>query len=71
MDRAFSFLAILVTLLEVGTRCLAGTTGIMNGYVRDAHGKPSADVRIEVVSPSKTAIRYTNKRCKQRTIHIA
>ena len=53
---------LLLLVLSVYTRCLAGTTGMMKGYVRDDHGQPAANVRIKVVSPSKTATRYTDKR---------
>ena len=55
-----SALALLV-VLAAPIRCIAGTTGVLNGYVRDASGKPAANALVSVVSPSETEKTYTDK----------
>lgn len=53
---------VLLFALAVCVRCLAGTTGVMNGYVRDLRGRPVAGVLVTVISPSQTDKTYTDKR---------
>ena len=45
-----SALILLITFSTLA-RCLAGTTGVMNGYVRDDNGDPSASVLVTIASP--------------------
>lgn len=52
---------VLLFTFAACTRCVAGTTGILNGYVLDPHGQPIADVPVTVVSPSDTRTTYTDK----------
>lgn len=40
---------------------LAGTTGVMNGYVRDQNGRPAADAWVTVNSPNGPEIAQTDK----------
>lgn len=55
---------VLVSLFALAAcvRCVAGTTGVMNGYVRDESGHPAADVLVSVISPTQTGKTYTDKR---------
>lgn len=53
---------ILIFALATCVRCTAGTTGVMNGYVRDDRGQPAADVLVTVASPSQTVKTHTDKR---------
>jgi len=42
--------------------CLAGTTGVVSGYVRDAMGRPVAKALVIARSPSQTCTTSTDKR---------
>ena len=42
--------------------CLAGTSGVMSGYVRSAMGKPVANALVTAVSPSETCMTRTDTR---------
>jgi len=53
---------VLVLGLLLAARCVAGTTGVMNGYVRDENGLPVAGVRIQAISPTDRAWTYTDAR---------
>lgn len=55
-----SALALLVALAAC-IRRIAGTTGVLNGYVRDADGKPAANALVRVVSPSEREKTYTDQ----------
>jgi len=48
--------------LCLGARGVAGTTGVMNGYVREENGPPVAGVRVTAISPSNVATAYTDGR---------
>jgi carboxypeptidase family protein len=52
-------LALIFTLTAC-VRCVAGTTGIMHGYVRNEFGQPVADALVTVTSPSQTVETYTD-----------
>ena len=58
-----SALALLVALVALAApiRCIAGTTGVLNGYVRDASGKPAANALVSVLSPSEREKTYTDQ----------
>lgn len=43
-------------------QCVAATTGVMHGYVRDAIGTPVANASVTAASPSQTCTTYTDKR---------
>lgn len=51
---------VLILALAACVPCIAGTTGVMNGYVRDEHGQPVADALVTVASPSRIAETYTD-----------
>lgn len=53
---------VMLFTLAACVQSMAGTTGVMNGYVRDHTGQPAADVLVTVVSPSETKQTYTDKR---------
>ena len=53
---------VLIFALSAFLQCVAGTTGIMHGYVRDIGGQPIADALVIVASPSQTDRTYTDKR---------
>lgn len=55
-----TILALLLAL-AASIQCIAGTTGVMHGYVRDENGQPVADALVSVMSPSQTADTYTDK----------
>ncbi len=50
----------LLFAFAVCTRCDAGTTGVLNGYVREANGKPAVGALVTVVSPRYIGKRYTD-----------
>lgn len=52
---------ILLFALAACVRCVAGTTGVMNGYVRDESGKAAVNALVIAVSPSGTSKTYTDK----------
>ena len=52
---------VVVFALAACLRAIAGTTGVMNGYVRDEDGQPAANALVTVVSPSETRETYTDK----------
>jgi hypothetical protein len=56
--------AALALFLAVATCdvCLAGTTGVMHGYVRDATGNPAANAVVTATSPSQTCTTSTDER---------
>ena len=56
-----SVLAVFFVLASC-VKCLAGTTGVIHGYVRDATGKPVANALVTATSPSQTCTAYTDKR---------
>lgn len=53
---------VLLFALTACIRCVAGTTGVINGYVRDDTGQRAADVLVTVVSRSQADETYTDKR---------
>ena len=55
-----SALALLIALAAC-IRCIAGTTGVLNGYVRDASGKAAANALVSVLSPSEREKTYTDQ----------
>ncbi len=61
MNRSTFALTCIFTLAGC-IRCIAGTTGVMHGYVRDINGRPVEDVLVTVKSRSQTAETHTNKR---------
>lgn len=50
----------LIFAFAACAQCVAGTTGVMHGYVRDENGKPVADALVTVMSPSQTAETHTD-----------
>ena len=54
-------LTLFLALLNCAT-CLAGTTGAMSGYVRDAMGRPVAEALVIARSPSQSCTTFTDKR---------
>lgn len=52
---------VLIFAFAACVRCVAGTTGVMNGYVRDDDGRPVADALVTVTSPSQSAETHTDK----------
>ncbi|HET9029765.1 MAG TPA: carboxypeptidase-like regulatory domain-containing protein [Candidatus Aquilonibacter sp.] len=52
-------LLFMLTLAAQGT---AGTTGVLNGYVRDDAGRPEPDVRVSLQSRSGIAQAVTDER---------
>ncbi|MDE2481133.1 MAG: carboxypeptidase regulatory-like domain-containing protein [bacterium] len=55
------FLALLVALLSFG-RGVAGTSGVLDGYVRDLGGHPIAGARVRVMSPGAVLDAVTDER---------
>lgn len=53
LRHAFVAILLLVTMLSQGTWALAGTTGSLTGYVRDANGVPVAGAKVTVLSLSE------------------
>lgn len=53
---------VLVYALAACVRCLAGTTGVMHGYVRNENGQPVADALVTVTSPSQISETHTDSR---------
>lgn len=51
----------LIFALAACIRCVAGTTGVMHGYVRDINGQPVVNALVTVTSPSQTAETYTDR----------
>lgn len=56
----YTLVLTLIFALAACVRCVAGTTGIMDGYVRNENGQPVADALITVTSPSQTAETHTD-----------
>lgn len=54
---ALALFLALATCVE----CLAGTTGVMQGYVRDKVGRPVENALVTAASPSQTCTAYTDK----------
>ena len=56
-------LACITLLLAFAScvECFAGTSGGMSGYVRNAMGKPVANVLVTAVSPSETCTTHTDR----------
>ena len=52
---------VLILVFFARVPGIAGTTGVMHGYVRDKNGQPVADALVSVASPSETAETYTDK----------
>lgn len=52
---------ILLFALGACVQCTAGTTGVMNGYVRDENGKAAANALVAVNSPSESNWTRTDK----------
>ncbi|MDE2481134.1 MAG: carboxypeptidase regulatory-like domain-containing protein [bacterium] len=53
-------LAILIALIACG-RCLAGTSGVLNGYLRDTLGRPIVGARVVAVAESSYARTVTDR----------
>lgn len=54
--------ATILALLSTCNPCLAGTTGVMNGYVRDVQGRPTVNTIVDASSSSAVASTRTDGR---------
>lgn len=52
---------IVILALASCVECLAGTTGVMHGYVRSEIGQPVANAVVTATSPSDTCTTFTDK----------
>jgi len=61
LRHAFVAVLIMLAMLAQGTWALAGTTGTLTGTLTDTStGKPVADAKISVTSPSQNAATTTD-----------